>query len=73
MVASDIAGYRNIVRDGLNGMHVPPSDPHTLSGQCPRQHEGRARPAPTRSTRSSPEAHPAIPLAPVAAGGRPYV
>jgi hypothetical protein len=43
MVPSDIAGYRNIVRDGLNGVHVPPYDPHALSGQCPPQHEGRAR------------------------------
>jgi phosphatidyl-myo-inositol alpha-mannosyltransferase len=31
VVASDIAGYREIVRDGLNGVLVPPADPQALS------------------------------------------
>jgi phosphatidylinositol alpha-mannosyltransferase len=31
VVASDIAGYRDIVRDGVNGVLVPPADPRALA------------------------------------------
>ncbi|MGH7919406.1 MAG: glycosyltransferase family 4 protein [Candidatus Dormibacteraceae bacterium] len=31
VVASDIAGYREIVRDGVNGLLVPPADPLALA------------------------------------------
>lgn len=31
-VASDIAGYRDVVRDGVNGLLVPPADAHVLAG-----------------------------------------
>jgi phosphatidylinositol alpha-mannosyltransferase len=31
VVASDIAGYRDVVRDGVNGVLVPPGDPRSLS------------------------------------------
>jgi phosphatidylinositol alpha-mannosyltransferase len=31
MVASDIPGYREVVRDGIDGMLVPPRDPAALA------------------------------------------
>jgi phosphatidyl-myo-inositol alpha-mannosyltransferase len=31
VVASDIAGYRDVVRDGIDGMLVPPADPQALA------------------------------------------
>jgi phosphatidylinositol alpha-mannosyltransferase len=31
MVASDIPGYREVVRDGIDGMLVPPRDPPALA------------------------------------------
>jgi phosphatidylinositol alpha-mannosyltransferase len=31
VVASDIAGYREVVRDGVDGLLVPPSDPVALA------------------------------------------
>jgi phosphatidyl-myo-inositol alpha-mannosyltransferase len=30
-IASDIAGYRDVVRDGVNGILVPPADPRALA------------------------------------------
>jgi phosphatidylinositol alpha-mannosyltransferase len=31
VIASDIAGYRDVVRDGLDGVLVPPADPQALA------------------------------------------
>ena len=31
VVASDIAGYRDVVRDGVDGVLVPPADPQALA------------------------------------------
>jgi phosphatidylinositol alpha-mannosyltransferase len=31
VIASDIAGYRDVVRDGVDGMLVPPADPQALA------------------------------------------
>ena len=31
VIASDIAGYRDVVRDGVDGVLVPPGDPQTLA------------------------------------------
>lgn len=36
VVASDIAGYREVVRDGLDGLLVPPDDPGVLAGAVER-------------------------------------
>jgi len=46
VVASDIGGYRDVVRDGTDGILVPPADPAAL-GEALRElaidHDGRAR------------------------------
>ena len=31
VVASNIAGYRDVVRDGVDGVLVPPADPQALA------------------------------------------
>ena len=31
VIASDIAGYRDVVRDGVDGVLVPPADPQALA------------------------------------------
>jgi len=31
LIASDIAGYRDVVRDGVDGVLVPPADPQALA------------------------------------------
>jgi phosphatidylinositol alpha-mannosyltransferase len=36
VVASDIAGYREVVRDGVDGLLVPPNDPNTLAAAIRR-------------------------------------
>ena len=36
VVASDIAGYREVVRDGVDGLLVPPGDPNALAGAIRR-------------------------------------
>jgi phosphatidyl-myo-inositol alpha-mannosyltransferase len=36
VVASDIAGYREVVRDGVDGVLVPPRDPGALAGAVGR-------------------------------------
>jgi phosphatidylinositol alpha-mannosyltransferase len=36
VVASDIAGYREVVRDGLDGLLVPPNDPNALAAAIRR-------------------------------------
>lgn len=43
VVASDIPGYREIVRDGVNGLLVPPGDPQALAEAlyCLATDEGR--------------------------------
>jgi phosphatidyl-myo-inositol alpha-mannosyltransferase len=45
LVASDIPGYRSVVRDGIDGWLVPPDDPAALNaalGDAVRQPEARA-------------------------------
>ncbi len=36
VVASDIAGYREVLRDGVEGILIPPSDPAALAGAVAR-------------------------------------
>jgi phosphatidyl-myo-inositol alpha-mannosyltransferase len=36
VVASDIAGYREVARDGVQGLLVPPGDPEALAGSLHR-------------------------------------
>ena len=36
VVASDIAGYRDVVRDGVDGMLVPAADPRRWARRCAR-------------------------------------
>ena len=43
VVASDIAGYRDVVRDGVDGVLVPPADPPALA-EALRDLDARARP-----------------------------
>ena len=44
VVCSDIAGYRDVVRDGLDGVLVPPGDPTAL-GEALHDARRRSRPA----------------------------
>jgi phosphatidylinositol alpha-mannosyltransferase len=45
VVASDIPGYREVIRDGVDGLLVPPQDPEALSGAVARilEDEGLAQ------------------------------
>ncbi len=43
VVASDIAGYRDVVRDGVDGVLVPPADPQALAEALRDLHEEPAR------------------------------
>ena len=43
VVASDIAGYRDVVRDGVDGVLVPPADPQALAEALRDLYEEPAR------------------------------
>jgi len=57
VVASDIPGYRDVVRDGLDGVLTPPDDPLALAGELralaldPARRERMARSARERAER----------------------
>ena len=44
VIASDIAGYRDVVRDGVDGVLVPPGDPLALAERAARSLGGAAAP-----------------------------
>ena len=46
VIASDIAGYRDVVRDGVDGVLVPPGDPLALANALLDLWEEPASPAP---------------------------
>ena len=58
VVASDIAGYRDVVRDGVDGMLVPAADPSALGEACARW---RSTPPPRRMADSAASARSASP------------
>ena len=64
VVASDIAGYRDVVRDGVDGVLVPGGDAAALGEAL---HGARARPRPARATGARPRAS-----APSASRGRAW-
>jgi len=43
VIASEIAGYRDVVTDGVDGVLVPPADPQRLAEELQRAHHERDR------------------------------
>jgi phosphatidylinositol alpha-mannosyltransferase len=43
VIASNIAGYNDVVRDGVDGVLVPPADPQRLAEELQRAHHDRDR------------------------------
>ena len=43
VIASNIAGYNDVVRDGVDGVLVPPADPQRLAEELQRAHHDRRR------------------------------
>ena len=43
VIASNIAGYNDVVRDGVDGVLVPPADPQRLAEELQRAHHDRPR------------------------------
>ena len=43
VIASNIAGYNDVVRDGVDGVLVPPADPQRLAEELQRAHHDRQR------------------------------
>ena len=66
VIASAIAGYSDVVSDGVDGLLVPPGDPQRLAEELQRVHHEPERLQ--RDGRSRPPQRPALRLA---AGRRP--